>query len=207
MINSVGCAACRPRFQEALLAALGDDLPKLCEDCQRRAKTNPLRIYDCKVPADQPIIDRAAALGRLPVRAVRHAFRRRARHSSTRGAFRGGSRTASCAASTTTRARRSRCWVRRSARRTRCSAAAATTVWSRTLGGPDRTGIGFAAGLERLVLALPDGTGAEAPCRARSSWRSAKTAARRRSELLRELRQRRPAGADGTRSAGHEVRR
>ena len=58
MINSVGCAACRPTFQEALLAALGDDLPKLCEDCQRRAKTNPLRIYDCKVEADQPIIDR-----------------------------------------------------------------------------------------------------------------------------------------------------
>ena len=31
VINSVGCAECRPRFQEALLAALGDDLPKLCQ--------------------------------------------------------------------------------------------------------------------------------------------------------------------------------
>ena len=58
VINSVGCDECRPRFQEALLAALGDDLSKLCQDCQRRAVTNPLRIYDCKVPADQPIIDR-----------------------------------------------------------------------------------------------------------------------------------------------------
>src|SRR5262245_15122153 len=58
VINSVGCAECRPRFQEALLAALGEDLSKLCQDCQRRAKTNPLRIYDCKVEADQPIIDR-----------------------------------------------------------------------------------------------------------------------------------------------------
>jgi histidyl-tRNA synthetase len=58
VINSVGCKDCRPRFQQALLKALGDDLPKLCQDCQRRAKTNPLRIYDCKVPADQPIIDR-----------------------------------------------------------------------------------------------------------------------------------------------------
>ena len=67
VINSVGCAACRPKFQEALLAALGDDLPKLCQDCQRRAETNPLRIYDCKVEADQPIIDALAALGRLPV--------------------------------------------------------------------------------------------------------------------------------------------
>ncbi len=54
-----GCARRAGRgFQTALLEALGDDLPKLCADCQRRAATNPLRIYDCKVPADQPIIDR-----------------------------------------------------------------------------------------------------------------------------------------------------
>jgi len=30
---------------------------QMCEDCQRRAVTNPLRVLDCKVPADQPIID------------------------------------------------------------------------------------------------------------------------------------------------------
>ncbi len=29
----------------------------MCDDCQRRAVTNPLRVFDCKVPADQPIID------------------------------------------------------------------------------------------------------------------------------------------------------
>ncbi len=46
VVNSVGCAACRPRFQAALLAALGADLSRLCQDCQRRAHTNPLRIYD-----------------------------------------------------------------------------------------------------------------------------------------------------------------
>ena len=57
VINSVGCSVCRPVFQKALLDALGDSLSKLCGDCQRRAITNPLRIYDCKVPADQPIID------------------------------------------------------------------------------------------------------------------------------------------------------
>ena len=31
--------------------------PKMCADCQRRAVTNPLRVLDCKVPEDQPIID------------------------------------------------------------------------------------------------------------------------------------------------------
>src|SRR5206468_3559738 len=30
---------------------------RLCEDCQRRAETNPLRVLDCKVPEDQAIID------------------------------------------------------------------------------------------------------------------------------------------------------
>jgi len=58
-INSVGCPACRPAFTAALVAALGEDVARLCGDCQRRAATNPLRIFDCKVPADQPKIGRA----------------------------------------------------------------------------------------------------------------------------------------------------
>jgi len=57
IINSVGCKNCRPAFSQALLAALDDKLPQLCADCRRRAETNPLRIFDCKVVADQSIID------------------------------------------------------------------------------------------------------------------------------------------------------
>ena len=30
----------------------------MCADCQRRAVTNPLRVFDCKVPEDQPIIEK-----------------------------------------------------------------------------------------------------------------------------------------------------
>jgi histidyl-tRNA synthetase len=52
-LNSVGCPGCRPAFAAALVAALGEDVRTLCGDCQRRAETNPLRIFDCKVPADQ----------------------------------------------------------------------------------------------------------------------------------------------------------
>jgi histidyl-tRNA synthetase len=36
---------------------LRDVAPRLCEDCQRRADTNPLRVLDCKIPEDQPLID------------------------------------------------------------------------------------------------------------------------------------------------------
>jgi len=56
-INSVGSAADRPRYVEALRAALADVAPTLCMDCQRRAVTNPLRVLDCKVPEDQEKID------------------------------------------------------------------------------------------------------------------------------------------------------
>ncbi len=57
LINSVGCAACRPAYLEALRVALGSVAASMCVDCQRRADTNPLRVLDCKVEADQPIID------------------------------------------------------------------------------------------------------------------------------------------------------
>lgn len=56
VLNSVGCALDRPVYHAALRAALADKLPHMCADCQRRAQTNPLRVLDCKVPADQPII-------------------------------------------------------------------------------------------------------------------------------------------------------
>src|SRR5579862_3584410 len=56
-LNSVGTPADRAVFNEALRAALEPVKDKLCGDCQRRAVTNPLRVLDCKVPADQPIIE------------------------------------------------------------------------------------------------------------------------------------------------------
>src|ERR1700734_2264497 len=56
-INSVGSSADRARYNEVLRAALIDVAPRMCGDCQRRAVTNPLRVLDCKVPEDQPIIE------------------------------------------------------------------------------------------------------------------------------------------------------
>ena len=56
-LNSVGDANCRPQYVELLKQQLRDVASLLCGDCQRRAETNPLRVLDCKVPEDQPIID------------------------------------------------------------------------------------------------------------------------------------------------------
>jgi histidyl-tRNA synthetase len=56
-LNSVGDANCRPQYVAMLKERLREVKDQLCEDCQRRAETNPLRVLDCKVPQDQPIID------------------------------------------------------------------------------------------------------------------------------------------------------
>ena len=56
-LNSVGCPNDRAAFNEALRNALEPVVGKMCSDCQRRAVTNPLRVFDCKVPEDQAIID------------------------------------------------------------------------------------------------------------------------------------------------------
>jgi histidyl-tRNA synthetase len=55
-LNSVGCSADRAKFNDALRKALAPVVDKMCADCQRRVVTNPLRVFDCKVPEDQPII-------------------------------------------------------------------------------------------------------------------------------------------------------
>src|SRR5881275_1763707 len=57
-LNSIGCANDRTAYNEALRQALDPVKDKMCSDCQRRAMTNPLRVFDCKVPEDQPIIEK-----------------------------------------------------------------------------------------------------------------------------------------------------
>ncbi|MGI8989228.1 MAG: histidine--tRNA ligase [Bryobacteraceae bacterium] len=61
-INSVGCGTCRPVFIAKLREELKSVASQLCGDCRRRAETNPLRVLDCKVPQDQPIIDKLPSI-------------------------------------------------------------------------------------------------------------------------------------------------
>src|SRR5438067_6223650 len=62
LLNSVGDQHCRPVYLKHLREELEKVAPKLCEDCQRRVTTNPLRVLDCKVPEDQPIIDKLPSI-------------------------------------------------------------------------------------------------------------------------------------------------
>jgi len=47
-INSLGCPACRPAYKEALVNFLAARQEQICEDCRRRSLSNPLRVLDCK---------------------------------------------------------------------------------------------------------------------------------------------------------------
>ncbi len=62
-LNSLGCAACRPVYKAALSDFLRNiDAAQLCEDCRRRMDTNPLRVLDCKVPACKALTEKAPSL-------------------------------------------------------------------------------------------------------------------------------------------------
>lgn len=158
VINSVGCPACRPRFSQALVEALGEDLAKVCADCRRRAATNPLRIFDCKVPADQPIIDRLPHSVDFLCEECRAHFDAVQRYLALYGI--------PCRLSH--RLVRGLDYYTRTTFEVLASNLGAQNALLgggrydglvKDLGGPDRVGIGFAAGLERLVLALPPGAG------------------------------------------------
>ena len=73
-LNSVGCANDRAKFNEALRKALDPVKEKMCADCQRRAVTNPLRVFDCKVPEDQPIIAKLPRISQFLDEACRQHF-------------------------------------------------------------------------------------------------------------------------------------
>ncbi len=47
-INSIGCKVCRPLYKRQLQNYYKSHEKKLCPDCSRRLKTNPLRLLDCK---------------------------------------------------------------------------------------------------------------------------------------------------------------
>jgi histidyl-tRNA synthetase len=61
-VNSLGCPICRPRYRESLRAFGGSKLAALCEDCHSRLDRNPLRLLDCKkegcrqATADAPML-------------------------------------------------------------------------------------------------------------------------------------------------------
>lgn len=61
-INSLGCPECRKPYRSVLQDFLMQNEGDLCPDCKRRLHVNPLRVFDCKVERCQKIIEQAPML-------------------------------------------------------------------------------------------------------------------------------------------------
>lgn len=154
VLNSVGDAACRPAYVETLRKALAPNAARMCGDCQRRAVTNPLRVLDCKVPQDQDVIEALPRIADHLCPDCRDHFAEVRRQLALLGIpFRLSHRLV----------RGLDYYTRTTFEIVSGALGAQNTVLGggrydglvRDLGGPDLTGIGWALGMERLVLLLP----------------------------------------------------
>ncbi|MDY6399491.1 MAG: histidine--tRNA ligase [Synergistales bacterium] len=59
VINSVGCEKCRPVYRQKLIEYFDSHKDELCETCLTRLERNPLRILDCKNPSCGRVADGA----------------------------------------------------------------------------------------------------------------------------------------------------
>ena len=154
-LNSVGCPNDRATYNEALRKALEPVAAKMCADCQRRAVTNPLRVFDCKVPEDQPIIDKLPRISQFLDQGCRRHFEEvQAILQAVGVPFTLNDRLV----------RGLDYYTRTAFEFTHGALGAQNAILgggrydglSESLGGPQAPGIGFAIGEDRLVLALKE---------------------------------------------------
>jgi histidyl-tRNA synthetase len=155
VLNSVGCPVCRPGYRDVLVRALQPLADRLCNDCRRRLRENPLRCFDCKVPADRAILAAAPAILEHVCEVCRDHFARvRACLEALGVGFRIDPRLV-----------RGLDYYRRTAFEVIQEGLGAQNALLgggrydgliEGLGGPPVPGFGFAAGLDRLVLSLPE---------------------------------------------------
>jgi len=158
-VNSLGSADTRARYRDALVAMLQPHRAALCPDCQRRLDQNPLRILDCKVPGCREIAAGA------PVILDHLGEEDRAHWEGLRRAL----DTLGTPYEVAPRLVRGLDYYRRTlfeilelggelgAQNTLLGGGRYDGLVAE-LGGPPTPSIGFAAGLERIVLSLPAAT-------------------------------------------------
>ena len=154
-LNSVGCPNDRAKYNEALRQALQPVKDQMCVDCQRRAVTNPLRVFDCKVPEDQSIIEKLPRISEFLDEPCREHFEQ----------VQEILRTVEVDFQINDRLVRGLDYYTRTAFEFTHGALGAQNAilgggrydgLSESLGGPSAPGIGFAIGEDRLVLALKE---------------------------------------------------
>jgi histidyl-tRNA synthetase len=163
-LNSVGCPNDRAAFNEALRKALEPVVGQMCVDCQRRAATNPLRVFDCKVPEDQPVIETLPRISHFLDEPCRRHFE----------AVQEILKAVGVPFTLNDRLVRGLDYYTRTAFEFTHGALGAQNAilgggrydgLSEALGGPPAPGIGFAIGEDRLVMSLQESASADAVVR------------------------------------------
>jgi len=154
-INSLGCGICRPKYRKALLSYLEERASRLCETCRERMRTNPLRVLDCKLESCQQ------ALAEVP-ETHQHLCADCHRHFDT---LQGYLKELAVPYVLNGRIVRGLDYYTRTAFEIvtgKLGAQGTVIAGGRydglvaDLGGPETPAIGFALGLERLAMLLPD---------------------------------------------------
>ncbi len=154
-INSLGDPPDRREYAKAFASSLKGQAPKLCGNCRRRLDTNPLRILDCKVPQCRETAKGAPSIVEFLSQSSRQHFDHVLR----------GLRTLNVPYTVNPCLVRGLDYYALTTFEVSCSALGAQNAIGaggrynglfQTLGGPDTPAVGFAIGLERVILALPD---------------------------------------------------
>ena len=188
LLNSVGCPKFRAEYLTVLRQALESVKSSMCADCRRRAGTNPLRVLDCKVEADQPIIEKLPKIIDHLDPECRQHFERVTSELQGRGV----------PYQVTPRLVRGLDYYTRTTFEFTSGALGAQNAvlgggrydgLSEMLGGPTTPGIGFSIGQDRLILAVQAAAvlTSEAPLAAYIVWMG-EAALPAAAALARELR-------------------
>ncbi len=162
-VNSLGCAACRGGFTQALRDFLAARESLLCGDCRRRMQTNPLRVLDCKVEGCQAAASGAPVIGDYLCTGCREHFE---------GLLQ-GLRVMQVPFTPNPRLVRGLDYYMRTTFELTASGLGSQNAVAgggrydgllAALGGTDVPGIGFAFGLERLVMLLGERESAREGC-------------------------------------------
>ncbi len=154
-LNTVGDEESRRRYRAELVRAQAARLDELCSDCRRRHEVNPLRVLDCKVPSCQPVIAQLPTIHAYLSAASRRHFERVQRLLAEWGTpfvleermVRGLDYYRETVFEITSAALGAQDALLGGGRYDGLVAA---------MGGEDVPGVGFASGVERVVLALGD---------------------------------------------------
>jgi histidyl-tRNA synthetase len=153
-LNSIGDQTCRPAYRERLIAHLEPHESELDEDCKARLRTNPLRVLDCKVDGGKDfVLDAPLISDHLCDACAAHFDEVKAGLSAEGVAFEHDPRLVRGLDYYTRTAFEFVSSALSPAQATVCGGGRYDGL-AEVLGGPATAGVGFAMGLDRVLLAM-----------------------------------------------------